>query len=475
MSLNQNVILSSSDIDLIHQTSMRLLANVGVLFPCREALAIFKAHGVQVSGRKVFFSEKQVLDALATVPAQFILHARNPDRSVTIGNGQPVFAPGYGAPFVVDMEMGVRAATMADYHNLARLAQVLPNMDVSGHMIVEPDDVSADAAYLHMLLANIVHSDKPFMGSTEGEVGARHTIEMARILFGDMDGRTTAGRAFTIGLINSLSPLSYAPEMIEALIEYARWDQPLIITPGVMAGSTGPITPAGALALSNAETLAGIVLTQLVNPGTPVVYSGSNSHMDMRTGNMSVGGPETAQKIGAVVQLAHHYGCPARGGGSLTDASYPDAQAGYESMLSLMATVNSGADFVLHSAGILSTYLAFSYEKFILDDEICGMVRRTRRKIAVAADTLAYDVIASVGSDGNYLNEDHTFDRCRSEFWLPDVSDRAGLHAWMSNGQENADVRAQHRWQALLAEHEDPPLDDLLFRQLQTFLDENAA
>ncbi len=208
---------------------MRLLANVGVLFPCQESLAIFKEHGIRTEGEKVFFSEKQVMDALATVPAQFVLHARNPSRSVTIGNGNPVFAPGYGAPFVVDMESGARAATMADYHNLVRLAQALPNMDVSGHMIVEPDDVSADRVHLHMLLANILHSDKPFMGSTEGAVGARHTMEMARILFGDemgggdvTDGHAvTDGRAVTIGLINSLSPLSYAPEMIEALIEYA--------------------------------------------------------------------------------------------------------------------------------------------------------------------------------------------------------------------------------------------------------------
>ena len=279
--------------------------------------------------------------------------------------------------------------------------------------------------------------------------------------------------AVAIGLINSLSPLSFAPEMIEALIEYGRWGQPVIITPGAMAGSTGPITPAGTLALSNAETLAGIVLAQLVNPGTPVVYGGANSHMDMRTGNMSIGGPETAQKIIAVVQLARHNGCPVRGGGSLTDASYPDAQAGYESMLNLMATVNSGADFVLHSAGILSTYLAFSYEKFVLDDEMCGMVRRSQRKIAVDADTLAYDVIASVGSGGNFLTEDHTFERCRSEFWLPDVSDRDGLHAWMSSGRANAEVRAHGRWQALLAEHEDPLLDEGIMRQLQAYVDAN--
>ncbi|HEY54078.1 MAG TPA: trimethylamine methyltransferase [Caldilineae bacterium] len=466
MSPNQNRILTDTDIDLIHQTSLKLLDEVGVLFPNDEALDIFRERGVRTDGEKVFFSEKQVMDALATAPEQFILHARNPSRSVTIGDGESVFAPGYGAPLIVDMETGARAATMADYHNLAKLAQALPNMDVSGHMIVEPDDVPAESAHLHMLLANMLHSDKPFMGSTEGTLGARHTMEMTRILCGEKKD----GRAMTIGLVNSLSPLSYAPDMIEAIIEYARWRQALIIAPGVMAGSTGPITLAGVLALSNAEALAGLVLAQLVGPGVPVVYGGASSHMDMQTGNMSIGGPEVRQKIAAQVQLARHYGLPARGGGALTDANAPDAQAGYESMLSLCTTVSSGVDFVLHAAGILSSYLAFSYEKFILDDEMCGMVRRTQRQVIVDAETLAYDVIASVGPGGNYLTEDHTFERCRTEFWLPDVGDRGGLHAWMNSGRERADVRAQRRWQALLAEHEDPALDEVIVRQLQDYV-----
>jgi trimethylamine--corrinoid protein Co-methyltransferase len=194
----------------------------------------------------------------------------------------------------------------------------------------------------------------------------------------------------------------------------------------------------------------------------------------MKTGALAIGGPELAMVVVATAQIARHYGLPSRSGGALTDANSPDAQAGFESMLGLLTTVNSGVDFVLHAAGILSSYLAFSYEKFVLDDEMCGMVRRLRRGIAVTPETLAYDVIAEVGPGGNFLIEPQTLERCRSEFWMPAVSDRYGLEAWMEGGRQDAAARARQRWQQLLAEHQDPPLDATTARQLQAFVAERS-
>jgi len=320
-----------------------------------------------------------------------------------------------------------------------------------------------------MMHACIVHSDKPFMGSAEGRAGARHTMEIALILFGEEVRR----QPVTVGLVNSLSPLGYSGEMLAALMEYARWRQPVIVAALVMAGSTGPITLAGVLAVQNAELLAGIALTQLISPGTPVIFGSTSTNIDMRTGALAIGSPENSMMIAAHVQMARHYGLPSRGGGAITDASYPDAQAGFESMFALLTTVNSGMDFVLHAGGILSSYLAFSYEKFVLDDEMCGMVRRFRQGIAVTPETLAYDVMAKVGPGGNYLMETHTVERCRSEFWQPAVCDRGGLEAWMTGGRQDAVVRAHQRWQQLLAEHEDPPLDATTARQLQAFVEED--
>lgn len=294
-------------------------------------------------------------------------------------------------------------------------------------------------------------------------------MEMAAILFGGQPERPV-----TIGLINPLSPLGYSDEMIEALIAYARARQPVIIATMVLAGSTGPITLAGVLAQQNAEILAGITLVQLISPGTPVVYGSTSTNLYMKTGALSIGGPELALVVTATAQMARHYGLPCRGGGALTDAHSPDAQAGFESMLSLLTTVNSGMDFVVHSAGILSSYLAFSYEKFVLDDEMCGMMRRYRRGIAVTPETLAYALIAKVGSGGNFMMERHTVKRCRTESWQPAVSSRVDLATWQEGGRPDVMVRARQRWRGLLAEHQDPPLDGTIARQLQTFVEEHT-
>ncbi len=464
-------ILSQEDVERIHQTSVKVLANVGVEFPSEEALALFKAHSVKTDGSRVYITEDQLWKALETAPAQFTLHGRNPDRSVTIGDGEPAFAPGYGAPFLVDVEGRKRTPTVDDYHTLVKLADALPNQDVTGHLLAEPGDVPPETAPLHMLYAHMIHSDKPFLGSVDSELGVRHTLEMARILFGEALG----DRAVTMGVISSLTPLGYSREMVGAILRYAQEGQALLIANLAMAGSTAPITLAGLLAMQNAEMLAGIVLTQLVSPGTPVVYGTTSTNIDMRTGSLAIGSPEQAQVTAAHVQLVRFYGLPSRGSGALTDANYPNAQAGLESMMSMLTAVNSGADFVLHAAGILSSYLAFSYEKFVLDDEICGRVRRFHRPLVVNADTLAYDVIARVGPGSHFLMEEQTLERCRTEFWSPEVSDRRGLDEWVEAGRPDVAVRARERWQRLVAAHEDPPLDGITARQLKAFVEEEGG
>ena len=461
--------ITPDDIQLIHDTSMRLLDKVGVRFPESEAIAIFQEHGAKVENQIVYLPERLVMEALGAAPAQFILRARNPSRDITIGGGETLFAPAYGAPFVFDLQAGKRGATLEDYHNLARLAHALPNQDLSGHLMVEPGDAPPQSAYLHMLHANMVHSDKPFIGSTQGARGANHTLEMAAILFGERPQEPVA-----IGVVNPLSPLGYSREMAAALVAYARARQPLIIATLVMAGSTGPVTLAGALAQQNAELLAGVVLAQWISPGAPVVYGSTSTNIDMRTGALAIGGPELALMVSAHAQLARYYGLPSRAGGALTDANSPDMQAGLESMFGLLTAVNSGIDFVLHAAGILSSYLAFSYEKFVLDDEMCGMLRRYRHGIQVTPETLAYEVIADVGPGGNFLTEEHTLERCRSEFWTPEIFERRGLDAWMGAGRLDAAARARQRWQALLHAHEDPPLDKTTLRQLNAYINEHS-
>ncbi len=471
--------LNDQEIQQIHQTSMKLLENVGVEFPHPEALEVLGSHGVRVDGSRTFWTERQLLAALESVPKQFTIQARNPERNVTSGGGEPVFAPCYGAPFLVDAApgsdglrwVGKRAPTLDDYVTLVKLVQALPNQDMSGHLLVEPD-----ASPVRMLHAHMVHSDKAFIGSTAGKKGAEHTLRMARILLGDDVGTSAAEDKYvTISLINSLSPLGYSTEMLDALLTFARARQPMVIAALMMGGSTGPITLAGVLAAQTAELLAGIALTQLVSPGTPAVFGSTSTNIDMKSGALAIGSPELSQMIAAHADLARFYTLPSRSGGALTDASFPDAQAGFESMMSLLTTVNSGVDFILHAGGILTSYLATSIEKLVLDDEMCGMVRRWRQGIVVSEETLSYEVIAKVGPGGNFLTEPQTVKRCRKEFWKPDLCDRAGLEAWSQGGQRDAVERARARWQTLVAEHVDPPLDATTARQLREYVEAAAG
>lgn len=463
-------ILSQEDVESIHQTSMRILDTVGVEFPLEEALSVFERHGFRSDRSRVYITEEQLWEALGSAPTQFKLHARNPARSLMIGDGEPVFAPGYGAPFLVNADGEKQVPTVEDYHTLVKLAHALPNQDVSGYLLAEPGDVPAETASLHMVYAHVLHSDKPFIGGVENELAVRHTMEIVRMVFGD----DPDVRPATLGVISSLTPLGYSREMAGAVLTYAREGQALLIANLAMAGSTAPITLAGLLAMQNAEMLAGIVLSQLARPGTPVIYGTTSTNIDMRTGSLAIGSPELAQVVAAHQQLVRFYGLPSRGSGALTDANYPDVQAGLESMMGLLTAVNSGADFILHSGGILSSYLAFSREKFVIDDEICGRVRWFHQPIVVDHETLAYDAVARVGPGGHFLMEDETLERCRTEFWQPQVSDRTALEEWIEAGRPTTVARAAERWQRLVAAHEDPPLDEVTARQLEAFLEEET-
>jgi len=313
-------LISPREIQQIHEASMKLLAEVGVHFPHDDAISVFKGHGVKTGGFQVYLDENQLMKAIDTAPKQFPIEARNPERSVTVGDGESILAPGYGAPFLVDAEEGKRAPTIEDYHNLARLAHALPNQDLSGHLLVEPGGLPPGAAHLQMMHANMTHSDKPFIGSSEGLKGTRHTLEIASILFaGDIKERPVC-----IGLINSLTPLGYSDEMLAALMEYARWGQPVMIAALAMAGSTSPVTLAGTLALQCAELLA--LCLHTLSPG--------RGHRALHPGRNGRAGPHR--------EPLWHRAQPVAQAGSAGHHRRPDVQHGYENGGLLLRLAGNG-------------------------------------------------------------------------------------------------------------------------------------
>ncbi len=461
--------LSKEEMEKIHDAAMALLKTTGVAFNDQEALDMFKDSGFTVDGSTVFFEEAQVQKALETAPKRFILHARNPEKNVEIGEDDFVFVPGYGAPFIMDGDGTQRQATMEDYNTFCKLTQTSPYLDMNGWMMVEPADMPHETVHLDLNLANMLLCDKPFMGSPVSKQGAMDGIEMAGILFGGKEN--LQDKTVSVSLINSLSPLQFADEMIGSLIALAKNNQACVVASLIMAGGSGPVTLEGVLALQNAEILAGITLAQLVRPGVPVIYGSTSSAMDMKTGALSIGAPELSKNIHMVAQMARFYNLPCRSGGGLTDALAVDAQAGVESALALSTAARAGVNFILHACGILGSYIAMSFEKFLVDEEVCGMIRSMFKPLDISDDRIDLDMIKQVGIGGQYLTHPKTFQLCRSEFFMPQLMSRKNPEAWTRDGKQHIHTLATDKLAQRMAAYQQPDIDPDIERALRSYVE----
>jgi len=462
----KSALLTEEQLDQLHAASMDILTNTGVEFLYEPVLEYFKAAGFKVENSRVYFTEDQVFKYLETVPREFTLHGRDGNQ-VTIGGNHTCFAPGYGAPFIMENGRN-RKALLADFVKLAKLAGTSPYLDVTGGVLVEPNDVPDGKRHKEMIYNLAKYSAKPFMGDANGREHALDTLKMAEIVYG---ADFVAKKPVMITLINSLTPLKFDERMLAALVEYAKVGQPVIVASLTMSGSTGPVTLAGTLAVQNAEVLAGIVLTQVIKAGAPVVYGAASAITDMRYGSLAIGAPETVLLVTSSAQLAQKYGVPVRGGGCLSDSKIPDNQASYEAAITMLGTVSAGVNFVLHAAGILQFYNAVSYEKFMLDEEICGMVKRIKKGYEISQDTLAVEIIKEVGPGGEFLTSSHTFQHHRTEFFRPSISDRTAYDVWNMGGAKDAVARGQAKMEERLAGAGDGLLDRETDEALRRFVD----
>jgi len=246
---------SEAELTVIHDASMDLLKNTGVAFNDDEALGIFRKNGFKVNGRTVFFTERNVRRAIESAPSRFELTARNPAKTVAIGDDGVVFAPGYGATFIISRDGGQRKATLADYEIFCELVQTSPILDITGFLMAAPSDVPAETAHLNMLYANITLCDKPFMGSPISRAGADDCVEMAAMMWGGK--QKLMDTTVSVSLITPLSPLQFSAEMAGAVVTLARHNQACIFGALLMAGSSAPLSIAGLLVQQNAEILAG--------------------------------------------------------------------------------------------------------------------------------------------------------------------------------------------------------------------------
>jgi len=383
-----------------------------------------------------------------------------------------VFAAVYGCPFVREGDE-LRDATMADFENLVRLSQAFPQLDSPGGTICEPNDRPLDSRDLDMVYALQTLSDKPYMGSVISGENARDTVAMGEILFG---GREALDRApASISLINCNSPLRWDDRMLDAQFEYNQANQPVVLTPFLLMGAMSPVTITAALTQQLAEALSGIALAQLIRPGCPVIFGSFLSNIDMQSGSPSFGTPESGLGLLCTGQLARHYGLPFRTGGGLNSSQTCDAQAAYESLMTLLPTFLAGTNFVMHAAGWLEGGLVSCFEKFIVDIELLRMLRVEFTPLEIDEESLAFGAHEEVGHGGHFLGAQHTMERFRTCFYRPLLSSTANYERWLKLGGKDATARASEICAKTLEEYQPPPLDDAIRAELEEYVTRRRA
>lgn len=462
-------IISQNELEMIHENTLRIMEEIGIVITYEPAREVYAKHGAKVEGKRVYFPRTLVEEAIKLSPSSFTLHARNPKYNIEINTEETVYVGPYGSPFVTDLDRGRRDAQREDFINIVKICEQLENIDIQSHISCEPQDVAVKERPTTMVYDTIKYSEKPFMGSIYGYKNAMDTIKMAAIPFGGLDA--IKEKPIMASIPCTLTPLSYDDAQLGAIMAYAETGQAQLINSLSIAGMTTPVTIPGLVSVQNAEVLAGIVLAQCINPGTPVIYSASGSGGEMSSGVLAIGSPEDAIVSLINGQLAKYYQIPCRISGALSDSKTMDAQAAYESAITLMMAQMAGGNFILHSAGIIETYNCTSYEKLIVDNEIIGYCKHIAKGVEVNEETLAYADIEEVGPQGTFLVSDNTLDYFRDVLYIPTLGDRKTYEQWKAAGGLTAEQRANKKWKELLASYPGSTLDNETDAALKKFME----
>jgi len=468
-------VVSADELEAIHDTSLRVLEEIGMDFLDEESRRLLAEAGARVEpgSERVRFERDMVLERIRTAPSSFTLHARNPAHHLAIGGDHLAFGTVGSAPNVADLDRGRRTGNREDFRNLVRLAQSLDAIHFFAGYPVEPVDVHASIRHLDAIHDLLTLADKPIHAYSLGRQRNLDALEMVRIARG-VDAATLEREPSIFTVINSSSPLRLDTPMLHGILEYSARNQVVVMTPFTLAGAMAPVTLAGAVAQQNAEALAGMVMTQVVRPGAPVVYGGFTSNVDMQSGAPAFGTPEYMRTAMIGGQLARRYGVPYRSS-NVCAANALDAQAAYESVFSLWGAVMGGVNLMMHGAGWMEGGLQASFEKMVLDAELLQMVAAFLDPVVVDEGTLGLDAIREVGPGGHFFGAAHTQARYRTAFHKPMLSDWRNYESWQEAGSPETAGRANRLWKELLAAYEPPAIDPTVADELAAFVERRKA
>ncbi len=464
-------LVSRDELESIHQAALKVLKEIGVDFLHDEARAMLKDAGADVdpASRRVRFDPALVEAHIGLAPQEFRLHARNPARHLCdrrtpcrlrLGGERPQFASTARA--------GGGPATSRDFQNFIRLGQAFDSIHFWGGYPVEPVDIHASVRHLDALFDMLTLSDKPIHAYSLGRERILDAIEMVKIARG-LDDETLEREPSLFTVINSSSPLRLDTPMLEGVIQMARRNQVVVMTPFTLAGAMAPVTLAGALAQQHAEALAGLVMTQVARPGAPFVYGGFTSNVDMKSGAPAFGTPEYMKTAIVGGQLARRLGLPYRSSNA-NAANSLDAQAAYESVFSLWGAIMGGVNFLMHGAGWMEGGLQASFEKMALDADLLAMVADFLRPLRVDEAELALEAMREVGPGGHFFGAEHTQSRYRTAFFSPIISDWRNYETWREAGSPTAVDAAERIVADRLRDFVPPPLEAERLEALTAFV-----
>ena len=464
--------LDEEQIEQIHDASMQVIEELGMVFLDEDACESLRKAGADTDKdtQLVRMDRDMVLQHVAKAPAEFTLYARNPAHNLRIGGNVINFSAVGSPPNCSDMDHGRRPGNFEDFRNLVRLVQSLNIVHMIGGHPVEPIDLPVETRHLDSVRVFVTDCDKVFSAYALGRERISDAIDMACIVRGKTRDKIKSEPSFHT-VINTNSPLKLDGPMLRGLKEAAEWGQCIVITPFTLAGAMSPVTLAGALTQQNAEALMAIAYTQIVAPGTPTIYGGFTSNVDMKTGAPAFGTPEytRAELIGG--QLARRYKLPYRSS-NVNASNCVDSQATYESMMSIWGAVMGGCHMMKHAVGWLEGGLCASFEKIIVDAEMLQTMAEFLEPIGVDEASIGIDAMRDVGPGGHFFGTAHTLDRYETAFYEPMLSDWRNFETWEEAGSVTAERRANKIFKAVLAEYQPPPMEATVREELDAFVEQ---
>lgn len=464
-------VLSEHETVRIHEHALLILAETGLLIHDAEVVTLLTESGAQVchenGGNRVTIPSQVIVEALTEAPAVVTLYNRLGEEAMVLGTGRLHARSSSGATAMLDRDSGQhRQATVEDAADAVRLADGLPNVHGVSTMAVQPADVPANTVDVHTVRLALANTIKPlgYVCLNEGLIEA--VLAMAAIAVGGE--KRLVDRPMITALAESTSPLQLVSSQLSVLKAFASRRLPLTLHAHPIAGLTAPVTLAGELVVTHAEVLALMAITQLIEPGTPVVYGMSSSVPDMRNAANLSGAVEIGLLGAAVSQLARHCGVPCVVS-SGSDAHQPGAQSVMERLMTLLPPALAGVDLV--NLSTLETKMSFSLEQLVIDDAVVGMVHRCLQGIVVEDKTLAIDLIKRVGPAGSFVAEDHTFEHYREELLTCELIEHQPREAWQAARAPDLGRKAREKVERLLADHRPTVLPPSVVAQLDDIVE----